>query len=169
MSVERLERLILRFTPAEAAALLKLMGLEELPGLSVWAEYPQEETVERLVRSGVVTPCGEKTLVDRTVSWVLRTAAQSARYLAAVHGETGAALYVGERFCVLAEKTNTAILRVEPIQNLQVARPIWDSAVRSLGNRITLTLTVGQTVQTLECDGAAAREMLARLKDSEVE
>lgn len=169
MSMERLDRLILRFTPAEAAALLKLMGLEELPGLSVRAEYPQKETVERLVRSGVVMPCGPKTLVDRTVSGVVRAAAQSTWYLAADAGNSRAVMYAGKRFFVLVQRTNTAILRVEPIQNLQAAQPIWDGAVRSLGNRITLTLTVGQTARTLAGDGAAAREMLARLNDSEVE
>ena len=72
MKTDRVERIAFLFTKAEIQSLLKLMGEKELPGASLSAQEADDLSVNSLVDGGVVMPCGETTLVDRTITLILR-------------------------------------------------------------------------------------------------
>lgn len=168
MTFERVERIVYRFTKKEIAALLYLMSIKELKGMDIRAEYPNDQTVESLVRNGIVMPCGDRTFADRTVALVLNTATKSDRYLTAKSSKGNATLFVGREFCVTAENAASDIVKLEPIRNLRSAEKAWLNAVRRFGGNASLKLTCGGTAHEESGDAKAAEALLLRLKDGEV-
>lgn len=74
MGTNNVERIALRFSYEETAALLKLLGHEELPGTRIRAATPGRATVDSLTDAGIVLPCGEHILVDRAAALIFNTA-----------------------------------------------------------------------------------------------
>lgn len=168
MNVERVDRIVYRFRRREVSALLQLLGVDALPGLGISSEYPDGDTVLSLVSSGIVLPCGERMLTDRTVALVLKFAAQSKRYIRARSPEGEAALYEGENFWILVENTASIIVKIEPIQNLQSATGSWSRAVRNIGKEFSLGFATENTIQEWLGDIKAAMGLLTRLQNGEV-
>ena len=133
MIVENVERIVFRFSNAEIAALLELMGIQRLPGTSIAASYPDKVIIEKLVADGIVMPCGEHTFVDKAVSVIIMTVAASERYIEAVCNEKHIVLYKSDTMCVLLEERQN-IVRVEPIRNLETAHEPWKMALANLGS-----------------------------------
>lgn len=140
MKTDAVERISFRFTRGEIAALLQLMGEKELPGANIAAKEPDDSSIESLVSGGVVMPCGEKTLVDKTIALVLHTAARAPQRIE-LSAESGCAvLYAGSRMCVLVRSDRTAIVHIEPIENLPAAqRPLREAAAK-LGDKVQARL-----------------------------
>lgn len=168
MNVERMDRIVYRFRRREVSALLQLMGIEALPGMGISAEYPDGYTILSLVSSGIVLPYGELMLTDRMVALVLKSAAQSKRYIRARSPEGEAVLYEGGNFWVLVENTASIIVKIEPIQNLQSATDSWSHAIRNIGKELTLGFAAENAIQEWSGDIKAAMELLTRLQNSEV-
>ena len=160
MKTEKVERIAFRFTRAEIAALLKLMGEGELPGAGISAQDPDDLSIESLVSGGVVMPCGETTLVDKTIALILRTAARAPRRIVLASAAGRAVLYAGEKMCVLVMQDQTALVRAEPIENTAAAKkPLYEAAAK-LGAKTEASLVCGQ--DTLRGDIAQLLEQLDR-------
>lgn len=160
MKTDRVERIAFRFTKAEIQSLLKLMGEKELPGASLSAQEADDLSVNSLVDGGVVMPCGEMTLVDRTITLILRSAARAKSRIELNSAAGTAVLYAGEKMCVLIAQDQTAVVRVEPIENVRAAHKPLNEAAARLGDGTAASLVRGQ--ETLAGDIAQLLEQLDR-------
>ena len=158
MNAEKVDRIVYRFTRREIAALLRLMGAEDLPGTTVKAALPSDQTALSLVESGIIMPLGEKTFVDGTISLIMRTACQAKRYLAAKSPAGYAALYCGEHILVLIEEPIIGPMRIEPLRNVESAREPWLKAMEELGEEAEAELIAeGKNVSSEKGAGASER------------
>ena len=161
------ERIAFRFSHEEAAALLKLLDYERLPGTAVCAALPDTATVESLTDAGVVLPCGEHILVDRVAALIFNAAAASGRYLR-VEGDAGTALlYKSEKLCVLVEDMGSGQLLLEPVKDMETAMPLFRKCVARSGRGLRYTLSLPGEGSVESTDGVEAfGELLMRLKGS---
>lgn len=168
MRPERVDRISFRFTRGELAALLKLMGLQELRDTSVQAADPESSAVQSLIESGIVMSCGERTFVDGTISLVLKNAALSGSRLTVRGPESSLVLYRGERMYVLVEESGE-LVTLEPLQDLTMASGPFAAAAGRLGNEVRARLT-GAGLPDAGAEGpGAAEKLLGQWKDSEVQ
>lgn len=121
MMPETVERISYRFTRKEMAALLKLMDVQDIPGISVTAAVPDEETVRGLVESGAVMICGERILADKAVSLIVKNIGSSEKRLTVRGDKRSVVLMLGQQMCVLADE-NGDLITLEPLQNADAAR-----------------------------------------------
>lgn len=140
MNLEQVDRIAFRFTSNELGALLELMGLPALPDTSVIPADPESGTVDSLIDSGIVMACGDRTMVDGTISLVLRNAALSVRRLTAKGKNGQTVLYRGERMCVLAEEAD-GLVTLEPLQDMRSAREPWLAAAERLEEPVSVYLS----------------------------
>ena len=131
MGTNSVERIALRFSYEETAALLKLLGHEELPGTRIRAATPGRATVDSLTDAGIVLPCGEHILVDRAAALIFNTAAGSRRFVRA-EGSDGAALLFQVGDLVL----QLLIQRIQPLEHaLRLGNVPFGALVGSRGRR----------------------------------
>lgn len=166
MSVERVDRIAFRFTCNELGALLKLMGLPALSDTSVAPVEPESGTVESLIESGIVMACGERTLVDGTISVVLKNAALSSRRLMAQGRDRRVLLYRSERMCVLAEEAN-GLITLEPLKDMRSAREPWLAAAGKIEEPVHVRLLVDGALTGEDEGTAALRALYDQLRHSE--
>ncbi len=162
MIMERVDRIVFRFSVNELGALLKLMGLPALPDTSAAPADPKSGTVESLVESGAVMACGGRTFVDGTICLVLQNAARSLGRLTAAGKACTAVLYRGERMYVLAEERGE-LVSLEPLQDLQAARGPFLTAADRLGADVRALFACGDDPPDRGEGPRAIREFLDRL------
>lgn len=141
MNVGDVERVAFRFSRGELAALLQLMGAPELPGMDLRAAMPEAAVEALLVESGIVTPCGARTFVDRTIAAVLNNALRARRMLRAESPEGRAALYAAEQMCVLVATKDADLVSLEPFPDGAAAKAAFMAALDALGPGAKLFLT----------------------------
>lgn len=166
MSVQRVDRISFRFTCNELGALLKLMGLPALSDTSVAPADPESGTIESLIESGIVMACGERTLVDATISLVVKNAALSARRLTARGRDRRVLLYRGERMCVLTEEAD-GLVTLEPLQDMRAAREPWLAAAGRLEGPVSVCLTENGDLSGQGEGTAALSALYDQLRHSE--
>lgn len=162
MNMQRVDRIAFRFTCNELGALLKLMGLPALPDTSVQPEDPENSTVDSLIGGGIVVACGDRTLVDGTISLVLKNAAESLRRITVCGPARQMVLYRGERMCVLAEE-NGGLVSLEPLRDVPAAWECCRAAAERMGERYTVRLTEGGVLAGEGSGPQALKELFGRL------
>lgn len=163
MNMERVDRVVFRFSVNELGALLKLMGLPALPDTSAAPADPKRGTVESLVESGAVMACGGRTFVDGTIRMVLQNAARSLGRLTAAGKAGTAVLYRGERMYVLAEERGE-LVSLEPLQDLQAAREPFLTAADRLGADMRALLARADDAQDEGAGPQTVRAFLDRME-----
>ncbi|MBQ3079550.1 MAG: hypothetical protein IJC48_06100 [Clostridia bacterium] len=168
MKPESAKRVIFRFSKKEVSALMKLMGLEVLPGISIAPGKPDNNTVMSLSESAYVTPLGDRFLVDRVTALIFRSIKESGACIIVRENQRQAVLYKCRHLLVLIENTGSQILKIEPIENTESAKTPWVNVLKGFNDKAEAALVInGEKIS--EVSGAKeAEELIDRLSDSGV-
>ena len=145
MNIDGVERIAYRFSREEIAVLLKVLAIPELPELSISAGGVEEAVLQKFAEDEIMLVCGERTLVNGTISMILWSAANSKRCIRAKSALGTAVLYEGERLCVMAWEIEGGRLTFEPLQNLYAARAPFLERAEKLEEDMELTLRDGNS------------------------
>lgn len=98
----KIERIAFRFRKDELQILMKLLGIQDFPGMPAEPVEDEKGALQSLIDDGIVQPTGEETMmVDRAVSLVLLNAAAYERCGIIDSGRTYMALFKGKLFYVI--------------------------------------------------------------------